>query len=200
MRLTNKKKTANRNNAKKSTGPRTVEGKARSSRNATKHGLASQRLIVRDDERDEFFEFQKELRHRNQPIGATEEEIFRQLVRSAWNLRRIERLEDEEFNGSDDPLRDPELEEKMDRYIKYQAHWERSLYRAIKELRKLQTDRILKVRLPVQVVQLATDLVSTSELLKRSQNIKGYGLEINVYKAQKDALKRANAKNEEKAA
>lgn len=30
---------ANRNNAAKSTGPRTVSGKKRASRNATKHGL-----------------------------------------------------------------------------------------------------------------------------------------------------------------
>src|SRR5688572_19028018 len=33
---------ANRRNARKSTGPRTEEGKARSSRNATTHGLTAQ--------------------------------------------------------------------------------------------------------------------------------------------------------------
>lgn len=32
---------ANRNNARKSTGPRTTEGRARASRNAFRHGLAS---------------------------------------------------------------------------------------------------------------------------------------------------------------
>ena len=43
---------ANRANALKSTGPRTVEGKDASRRNAVKHGLASETLILPDEESD----------------------------------------------------------------------------------------------------------------------------------------------------
>ncbi len=39
---------ANRRNAISSTGPRTVEGKARSSRNALKHGIFAQEVVIRD--------------------------------------------------------------------------------------------------------------------------------------------------------
>jgi hypothetical protein len=40
---------ANRANAQKSTGPRTEQGKARSCRNAIKHGILSQ-MVARQDE------------------------------------------------------------------------------------------------------------------------------------------------------
>ena len=45
-----RKLATNRQNAQKSTGPRTPEGKARSSRNGTSHGLSGE-LILTDDER-----------------------------------------------------------------------------------------------------------------------------------------------------
>lgn len=44
MNMSIKKLEANRRNALKSTGPRTVEGKRRSSRNALKHGIFSSKI------------------------------------------------------------------------------------------------------------------------------------------------------------
>ena len=41
---------ANRQNAKKSTGPRTEEGKARSSQNGLKHGLLARDAVMADEE------------------------------------------------------------------------------------------------------------------------------------------------------
>ncbi len=200
MNVSENKLNANRANAQKSTGPRTAEGKARSAQNATRHGLASQRLIVRDDEREEFHRFQKELRQRVTPVGAVEEEVFRQMLRSAWNLRRIERLEDELFDGSEDPLGDPGLDPRMDRLAKYQARYERSFYRSIRELRRLQTDRILKIRCPAVVVKIATDLVSTSELFKRTHALKDYAVSETVYHDQQAAIRKAAGEETEKAA
>src|ERR1035441_692112 len=45
---------ANRQNAKKSTGPRTAEGKAASSRNGLKHGLCANKHILLDEDPEEF--------------------------------------------------------------------------------------------------------------------------------------------------
>ena len=47
---------ANRRNAKKSTGPKTEEGKAKSSLNSLKHGLTSQRVWLDEEEEQEFRE------------------------------------------------------------------------------------------------------------------------------------------------
>jgi hypothetical protein len=46
MPTSEKQKAANRRNAKKSTGPKTVEGKAAVSRNAIKHGLHSSHIVL----------------------------------------------------------------------------------------------------------------------------------------------------------
>jgi hypothetical protein len=43
---TEKQAETNRQNALKSTGPTTIEGKARASKNAMKHGLLSTDLVV----------------------------------------------------------------------------------------------------------------------------------------------------------
>jgi hypothetical protein len=52
--ISEKRLAANRENAKRSTGPRTTEGKARSSRNAVKHGFrASSFAVVRLEDLDE---------------------------------------------------------------------------------------------------------------------------------------------------
>ena len=45
---------ANRQNAQRSTGPRTAEGKDRSRRNALKHGLAGEGVVVIESDRDEI--------------------------------------------------------------------------------------------------------------------------------------------------
>jgi hypothetical protein len=51
---TEKQNEANRINAQKSTGPRTDEGKQRSSQNALKHGLLAKRSVIPGEDPAEF--------------------------------------------------------------------------------------------------------------------------------------------------
>jgi hypothetical protein len=46
--------TANAANARLSTGPRTAEGKARSSQNVRTHGLTATELVIAAEDREEF--------------------------------------------------------------------------------------------------------------------------------------------------
>ena len=48
---------ANRRNAKKSTGPRSAAGKAKSSRNAVKHGLLAGRIVLADNTEEDPQQF-----------------------------------------------------------------------------------------------------------------------------------------------
>jgi hypothetical protein len=84
---------ANRANAEKSTGPRSEEGKAASSRNALKHGMTARSYIVFDEEWDDFLAFHEKLRQDYEPRGTAEEEIVERIVMAAWCLRRCWRIE-----------------------------------------------------------------------------------------------------------
>jgi hypothetical protein len=67
-----KQKAASRENAKKSTGPRTPEGKAISSRNAVKHGLTAKDITVLGESYDQFPAIRDALIQYWQPANAQE--------------------------------------------------------------------------------------------------------------------------------
>jgi hypothetical protein len=89
------RQTANAANARLSTGPRTEEGKARSSQNARQHGLTAAELVIAAEDREEFDELHAQLQSDVAPQGAIQQTLFDQLVSAAWNLRRIRRMEAE---------------------------------------------------------------------------------------------------------
>ena len=134
---------ANRANARLSTGPRTEEGKARSSQNARTHGLTARDLVVRDDEREEFQELLASFQSELDPLGALEQTLFDEIVHAAWNLRRIRRLEASLATSASDPILDDTLEPTLNRLARYQARFERTLSRSIRDLRALQTNRFV---------------------------------------------------------
>ena len=80
---------ANRKNAKKSTGPRTVSGKEKVSGNALSHGLTAEKHVIIGESIDEFNTFKDSMFKVYEPNGAYEEEIFIKLVELLWRLRRV---------------------------------------------------------------------------------------------------------------
>ncbi len=84
---------ANRENAKKSTGPRTPEGKARVSKNALKHGLLAQDSVIPGEDPAEFDRHLTTVENTYLPRNYVEKEIVRQIADSAWRMRRLSRIE-----------------------------------------------------------------------------------------------------------
>jgi hypothetical protein len=80
---------ANRENAKKSTGPKTISGKEKVSGNALTHGLTAEKHVIIGESIDEFNTFKDSMFKVYQPFGAYEEEIFIKLVELLWRLRRV---------------------------------------------------------------------------------------------------------------
>ena len=64
---TDKQLKANRDNARKSTGPRSQEGKARSRRNSRKHGLTATMLVTGYEDAVRFEELRDELMNQHDP-------------------------------------------------------------------------------------------------------------------------------------
>ena len=163
--------TANQSNAQASTGPQTPEGKARVSQNALKHGLTSVRLVVRQDEHEEFEAFRNSLAAELNPQGAVESITFDELVHAAWNLRRFRRLETECSLGTIDDLINSETAAVLDRLTRYQARAQRAYYRALQELRTLQTNRALRaLKLDEETEAEVPAIVDIDKLTKQTQS------------------------------
>ena len=79
---------ANRKNAQLSTGPRTDEGKARSSQNAVSSGLFTRQNCVQPQEQDEYNNLYNAMWHNLSPAGPMEEMFATEIIRGAWRLRR----------------------------------------------------------------------------------------------------------------
>lgn len=134
---------ANAANAQLSTGPRTPEGKAAVSINATRHGLAAGRAVVFPHEAEEYESFLAELEVSLDPQGAIELMVFQQLAGAAWGLRRLRLLELELYAnaGAVDPLCQNEAVAPIRQLARYRARAERTFYSAIAQLRQAQSDR-----------------------------------------------------------
>lgn len=79
----------NRTNALHSTGPKTPEGKAASSRNALRHGLLSRENLLRWEDPAAFEEFRAVLLEALAPVGALEDLLSERIIGCAWRLRRL---------------------------------------------------------------------------------------------------------------
>ena len=85
---------ANQQNAQKSTGPQTAEGKAAVSQNAVKHGLFAESVINGENPADyELYhdQFLAELA----PVGMVESMLAGRFVSLSWRLQRAERIQNQ---------------------------------------------------------------------------------------------------------
>ena len=162
---TNAQIKANRNNAKKSTGPRTEEGKTSVAKNALKHGLLARDTVLPGEDPAEFDSQLSALEADIQPANSLEFELVRQIVDAQWRMRRLTRLETgflaaalDETRRYMEKRRPDELRPGYDgetqllgsamldrtqafvHLARYDGHLSRRFFRAVKQLRDLRHD------------------------------------------------------------
>ena len=126
---------ANRANAQKSSGPKSEEGKARSSRNAFKHGLYSKQLVLPGEDPAELDALKANLRAEHQPVSETEEILVNEMAEQYWRLRRARRLETDLLASDQIVLTHLAAVQRM------MSSAERGFHKALTALRQLQKAR-----------------------------------------------------------
>ena len=95
--ISDKQVEANRNNALLSTGPKTEEGKKRSSMNALRHGITGQVTTMTDEDRAAHDKLSQALIQSLAPEGAMEIQLAQRIATDSWRLNRISAVEDNLF-------------------------------------------------------------------------------------------------------
>ena len=144
QRPANEKRRRTGQNATKSTvRPRTPAGKAVVALNGIKHGLLSRECLLKGESETELVAFGKRLRAKLAPVGELELLFADRVISTAWRLRRLIAVETMVFNRehSVDYAFNNSGREKMGVLSRYEVTLERSLYKALHELQRLQAAR-----------------------------------------------------------
>ena len=151
---------ANRQNAKKSTGPRTPAGKAASSRNRTTHGLCAGNYLLPGEDPAAFEALVDDLRSRFRPVGAAEDKIVMRIASAQYRLDRVAAIEIQIFEShiaqmSSFPEEVPYTErlgkvfmkdasgsaQTLQRLSRYETTLQRSITTSLKQLEAFQQAR-----------------------------------------------------------
>ena len=162
--MTSKQKIqANRENALRSTGPKTQVGLRHASMNAFTHGLAAKTIVIRGEDAKEFEKLHAELLSAWRPADAIEADLVGQLAVASWKMRRVSRIEADMFRSVDEvnAFRNEKISSvettlqrnavfqlkrfdaflPFDKLIQYGSTYERRYYRALHTLMQLRTMR-----------------------------------------------------------
>jgi hypothetical protein len=154
---------ANRRNAKRSTGPRTTEGKQAVRLNAVKHGMTAKVIVLGQESDADYQEIRAALIHDYAPATSQELMLVDQIAAGYWRTIRARRFETEIFDGQIRALKHKhgkstdvrpdtddqgcavflqvEPAETLKNYFRYDGTISRDYYRAIAALEKMQAAR-----------------------------------------------------------
>ena len=211
---------ANRNNAKKSTGPRTEEGKSRASQNALKHGLLARDAVMPGEDPAEFEAQLAALEDDIQPQGALEHELVRQIADAQWRMRRLTRLETGYLAASLENHRHlakrPGSEESQLSYeqesillgscmfrgnqglvhiARYDAHLGRRFERAIQQLAQLRESREKRAQSPAESARRKPADSTTAPLHEAAQTPPSANCETNPIPSNQNGINKIEAIN-----
>jgi hypothetical protein len=174
---------SNRKNALRSTGPRTPEGRAVVAQNAVKHGAYSEALTMLLEKPEDFEALRGGMSESLQPVGPLELGIVDRLASLWWRMNRaklvanqslwlrakkntgydpVEALQDSLLGLGDSVALDRDEcrlggawnSDQQDRLLRHEMTLERSFFRALHELERIQAQRKGQPVLPPVVLDV----------------------------------------------
>jgi len=142
----------NRANSQHSTGPRTEEGKARSSQNALRHGLLSRTPVLRSEDQAAYEQHCRQFFDEHRPATPTETQLTQELADTSWRLNRVPALEAELLNRAAHPANEEaaiafdivDAHRAISILSLHSARLSRQFQRALEQLRETQSDRLAR--------------------------------------------------------
>jgi len=168
--ISEKQLEANRRNAQHSTGPKTVEGKAHSSRNNLRHGLTGQISLLPTEDRAAHDAFCDELIDGFNPETPIERQLAQSVAEDSWRLNRACAIENNMFAlGHSGERRELQIAladakcfadhaNQFNLLTIYEQRINRNLQRNLKLLRELQAERNEQRRQQFEEAQLLAQL------------------------------------------
>jgi hypothetical protein len=153
MPISEKQLEANRRNAQRSTGPRTAEGKARSSLNNLRHGLTGQITVLPEEDREAHDAFCNRLIAGFNPETPIEEQFANSIAEDVWRLNRVSAIENNIFalgrhrdrgeirNALADAQSFLDHARELNLLSLYEQRIHRNMQRNLNQLRELQKER-----------------------------------------------------------
>jgi hypothetical protein len=166
---------ANIENATASTGPRTPEGKSRSSQNAVKTGLFSRSGYIRPDELPSYNAIHEAYWADLAPHGTLEENLVTEIIRAAWRLERCADVESvflHERPAFDPMETDDSYSYRQNNVDRARAQSHRIIMRTLVELRRVQTERYARRELRHDLPRTVEGAASSIDLLKALNSAK----------------------------
>jgi hypothetical protein len=133
----------------RSTGPTSPEGKAVSSQNATKHGCCSNKLILPDEDEQEWKDLKQGWLDTYQPQTHAGLTLVCEVAVAQWLLlrarRRYNEAEQRVYAEQGDPLEwTAEQQKTIERFTRYRTTQERAFNRALSNVEGLRRSRSLE--------------------------------------------------------
>jgi len=148
-------------------GPRTAAGKARSARNALKHGLrAAKYLVLPDEDAAEFAALETALIEELAPVGALQTLLARRVAIAAWRLARADRIEADLFaerswganpNAGLALIRDGNGTRSFETLLRYRGAAMAEFWRALRTLKALQAEQAVAQAAGAHVLEAPTE-------------------------------------------